>query len=285
VQRGSGLACRRPTESCWSRGLAADTIGTVPDAIFEDPRLARVYDPLDPDRSDLDVYAEIVNELGARTLLDVGCGTGMFACMLAQRSVDVTAVDPADASLDVARSKPGADRVRWLHGDATTLPPLRVDAAFMTANVAQVFLTDDDWRATLGGIRQALRPAGHLVFETRDPARRAWEQWTPDLTRTIVDVPGVGVVESWEEVTQVSGDLVTFRSMTVFRRDDITLESVSTLRFRDRSQSKRRCSRKASSSSRSAMRRTDQAASSCSSLAAHLLRPSTEPPHRTLVVS
>jgi SAM-dependent methyltransferase len=217
-------------------GLAADTIGTVPDAIFEDPRLARVYDPLDPDRSDLDVYAEIVDELGARAVLDVGCGTGTFACLLAQRGVDVTALDPADASLDVARSKPGADRVRWLHGDATTLPPLRVDAAFMTANVAQVFLTDDDWRATLGGIRQALRPAGHLVFETRNPARRAWEQWTPERTRTIVDVPGVGVVESWEEVTHVSGDLVTFRSMTVFRRDDVTLESVSTLRFRDRSQ-------------------------------------------------
>ena len=73
----------------------------------------------------------------------------------------------------------------------------------MTANVAQVFLTDDDWQATLRGARQALRPGGHLVFETRDPARRAWERWTPELTRTVVDVPGIGVVESWEEVTDV----------------------------------------------------------------------------------
>jgi SAM-dependent methyltransferase len=206
------------------------------DAIFEDPRLARVYDPLDPDRSDLDVYVDLVDELGARSVLDVGCGTGTFACMLAQRGIDVTAVDPALASLDVARSKSGAEEVRWLHSDATSLPALRVDAAFMTANVAQVFLTDVQWAATLRGIRDALRPGGVLVFETRDPARRAWEQWTPELTRTTIDVPRVGVVESWEEVIEVSGDLVTFRSMTAFRRDEVVIESVSTLRFRDRPQ-------------------------------------------------
>ena len=204
------------------------------DAIFEDPRLAQVYDPLDPDRSDLDVYVQLVDELGARSVLDIGCGTGTFACMLARRDIDVTAVDPAGASLDVARAKPGAEAVQWLQGDATTLPPLRVDAAFMTANVAQVFLTDDDWQATLRGTRRALRPGGHLVFETRDPARRAWEQWTPELTLTVVDVPGIGAVESWEEVTDVTGDLVTFRSLTRFRRDDVVLESTSTLRFRER---------------------------------------------------
>jgi hypothetical protein len=48
----------------------------------------------------------------------------------------VTAVDPAGTSLDLARSKPGAERVWWLHGDATTLPPsVRVDAAFMTGAI------------------------------------------------------------------------------------------------------------------------------------------------------
>jgi hypothetical protein len=106
----------------------------------------------------------------------------------------------------------------------------------MTANVAQVFLTDDDWASALSSIRAALRVGGMLVFETRDPARRAWEQWTPELTRIVVDVPGFGVVESWEEVTAVDAPLVTFRSTTVFRRDDLMLESMSTLRFRDRSE-------------------------------------------------
>ena len=193
-----------------------------------------MYDPLDPDRSDLDVYVAMVDELGARTVLDVGCGTGTFACMLAGRGIDVVAVDPAAASLDVARGKPGASAVRWILGDATSLPELRVDAAFMTANVAQVFVTDEEWTSTLAAIHHALRPGGRLVFETRDPARRAWERWTPDLTHVVVDIPDVGEVSSWEEVTEVAGDVVTFRSMTVFHRDSLTIESRSTLRFRDR---------------------------------------------------
>ena len=40
----------------------------MPDAIFEDPRLARVYDPLDPDRDDLDVYAAVTGEFDARSV-------------------------------------------------------------------------------------------------------------------------------------------------------------------------------------------------------------------------
>lgn len=203
------------------------------DAIFEDPRLARIYDPLDPDRSDLDVYAAIAAEFGARSVLDVGCGTGTFACLLAGRGLQVIGVDPADASLDVARAKPGADAVRWLHGDATSLPPLQVDLATMTGNVAQVFLTDTEWDATLRGVRAALRPGGRLVFETRDPARRAWLGWTREHSFSRTEIAGVGVVQSWHELTGVTGELVSFRSFTSFEVDDTVITSDSTLRFRE----------------------------------------------------
>ena len=81
------------------------------DAIFEHPRLARIYDDVDGDRRDLDAYVAIVDALRARSVLDVGCGTGTFACLLAGRGVDVTAVDPASASVGVARRKPHAARV------------------------------------------------------------------------------------------------------------------------------------------------------------------------------
>ncbi len=125
----------------------------VVDPIFAERRLAEVYDPLDPDRSDLDAYASMVDEFGARSVLDIGCGTGTFACLLARRGLTVTAVDPAGASLAVARTKPGADRVRWVHGDAADLPPLQlqVDLVTMTANVAQVFVTDAEWGLDAAG--------------------------------------------------------------------------------------------------------------------------------------
>lgn len=204
----------------------------MPDPLFDDRRLAEIYDPLDPDRSDLDVYAAIVAEFGARSVLDIGCGTGTFGCLLAARGIEVIGVDPAGASLDVARGKPHADRVRWIHGDATALPDLQVDLATMTANVAQVFVTDADWAATLRGAHAAVKPGGRLVFETRDPARQAWREW--DRDHAITDIPGVGGVETWSDVLDVSGPLVTFRGTYIFASDSAVITSDSTLRFRGR---------------------------------------------------
>jgi SAM-dependent methyltransferase len=206
----------------------------VVDPIFADRRLAEVYDPLDPDRSDLDAYAAMVDEFGARSILDIGCGTGTLACLLANRDLNVTAVDPAVASLEVARTKPGSDRVRWVHGYATDLPPIQVDLVTMTANVAQVFLTDEDWASTLRAAHAALRPGGRMVFESRDPAAKAWLEWNRDRSHQYTIIPGFGEVETWVDVIDVSGDRVSFRWTYVFASDGARLTSESTLRFRHR---------------------------------------------------
>ena len=148
----------------------------VVDPIFAEPRLAEVYDPLDPDRSDPDAYVAMGDEFGARSVLDIGCGTGTFACLLARRGLSVTAVDPAAASLAVARAKPGAERVRWVHGYPTDLPPLQVDLVTMTANVAQVFLTDAEWDSTL---RLPTRRFGRVgVWSSRPVTRRRGRGWS-----------------------------------------------------------------------------------------------------------
>ena len=104
----------------------------------------------------------------------------------------------------------------------------------MTANVAQAIVDAEAWRATLRGVHRALRPGGHLVLETRDPAYGAWRGWTRAQTYRTADVPGIGVVEGWEEVSDVSWPLVTFTSTRVFDSDGTVLTSGSTLRFRER---------------------------------------------------
>ncbi|AMM21633.1 methyltransferase type 11 [Frondihabitans sp. PAMC 28766] len=203
----------------------------MPDAQFSDPRLALLYDPFDGSRADLDHYLDIANELGAKSVLDLGCGTGAFALLLASHGIEVTGVDPAQASLDVAQSKPGAEKVTWLLGDAESLLPLQVDLAVMTGNVAQVFLTDDAWSGTLRGLRAAIAPGGHLVFESRDPEYRAWECWAADPNEQTLDLEGVGRVRHRMEVTNVDLPYVSFRHSYAFD-DGYEIPSDSTLRFR-----------------------------------------------------
>jgi len=182
------------------------------------------------------VYVAIADELGAHRVLDVGCGTGTFALLLADRGLEVTGLDPAEGSLDVARAKPNSERVRWICGDAKALPAMQVDLATMTGNAAQAIVEPSDWEGALRGIYEALRPGGHLVFETRDPARRAWQEWNRAASHKITEIDGVGAVERWVDVINVNGPLIKFRWTGVFASDGQVLTSDSTLRFRERAE-------------------------------------------------
>ncbi len=198
---------------------------------FDNPVSAAIYDMAEGSREDLDHYAAIVEEFGAGSVVDVGCGTGVLAILLAGRGYAVTGVDPAGAMLDVARAKPGAEQVRWLHGTAEALPAdLSADLAVMTGNVAQVFLTDEQWLGTLRAIQEVLVPSGHLVFETRIPERRAWEEWA-GWGSSSYHVEGVGEVRDTFEVVHVKEPYVTFRSDNTLP-DGTVVPSESTLIFR-----------------------------------------------------
>jgi SAM-dependent methyltransferase len=203
-----------------------------PDPAFADPRLAALYDVLDGDRSDLNHYVALAEEVGAKRVVDFGCGTGSLALRLAELGANVVAVDPAAASLDVARAKPLADRVTWVQGDATALGEhvVEADLAVMTGNVAQVFVADEDWRVTLAAVHACLRPHGWFVFETRRPEARDWERW--DVRPTTVPLPDGTEVVTSRTVTEVALPLVSFVATTTVAGEAVS--SASTLRFRQR---------------------------------------------------
>ncbi len=100
--------------------------------------------------------------------------------------------------------------------------------------MAQVFLTDSEWARVLTAARSTMHSGGSLVFETRDPARRAWDHWTRDETYREVEIPQVGPVGTWVEVTAVELPYVSFRHRFLFLADRTELTSDSTIRFRSR---------------------------------------------------
>jgi SAM-dependent methyltransferase len=150
---------------------------------------------------------------------------------LAREGYRLTGVDPAPAMLGLARTGLYGDRVQWIDGDASRLGTPDADLAIMTGHVAQFFLTDEGWHATLTALRAALRPGGRLAFESRNPGAREWEGWTPDARRS-VEHPTVGRVEIWPEVHAVRDGIVSYAIHYAFADPGEELVSPIQLRFR-----------------------------------------------------
>jgi SAM-dependent methyltransferase len=218
----------------WNAALTWVLSHPVSDAIYGDPRLAPLYDEFEDNRADLLAYVAFAEALNAELVLDIGCGTGTLAVLLARSGRTVVAVDPAQASLEVAKAKGASLRITWLHGHAADVPEIGADLAVMTGNVAQALVTDYAWTTTLASAHRALRPGGHFVFETRRPARRAWQDWAADTETEIRDIAGIGRVARRFEVTAIQSPVVSFRYTYTFGSGGDVLVSESTLRFRER---------------------------------------------------
>ncbi len=202
------------------------------DRHYLDPRLVELYDVENASSADTDFYVRLAAELNACRILDLGCGTGLLTLELATDGRQVVGVDPSAAMLAVAHRKPGGDRVQWVEGDAGALGTPETDLVIMTGNVAQVFLEDADWAATLCAIHTAPRPGGHLAFESRNPDDRAWERWNREATYEQYDSP-FGPMECWLELVSVGDGRVCFEGHNIFfTATGAVVVAGSELRFR-----------------------------------------------------
>jgi SAM-dependent methyltransferase len=155
------------------------------DEVFEDRFLALLYDHFNAWDACDDFYLGLALEIGG-SVLDLGCGTGLLACRMAQEGLTVAGADPADGMLQVARSRAGAERVSWIKAEGQTLRlPRRFDLIYMTGHAFQALLTDDDAIAVLRTAHDHLTKDGRFAFESRNPASKAWLSWTPDRRRIV----------------------------------------------------------------------------------------------------
>lgn len=166
------------------------------DALYQDPALARFYDWDNPWPADFDWFLTLVG--GAGSVLDLGCGTGIFSVALAARGAEVVGVDPAAAMLEVARARAGGGAVTWVEAPAQGLKlGRRFEAVVMTGHAFQTLLTPADRASCLATIARHLAPGGRFFFDSRNPEAREWLDWTPDATREVRAHPDHGMVERW----------------------------------------------------------------------------------------
>jgi SAM-dependent methyltransferase len=137
-------------------------------------RLASVYDEIVVDPC-YGAWAKYLHGLWlsdastVRSVLDVGCGTGLMAEALMTLGYDVVGVDASSAMLARARELLGPDA----HLHERALPDLNMagvfDAAISTFDALN-YLTPADLRATLAAVSERLRPGGWLVFDLHTDA-------------------------------------------------------------------------------------------------------------------
>lgn len=200
---------------------------------FTEDRLAALYDVFYPPerRADFAFYLPLI--MSARSVLDVGCGTGALLRMARDsgHSGRLRGLDPALGMLNQARQRTD---IEWVLGDLSTVDwQQEFDLIVMTGHAFQELVEDDQIRAALATIRTALTDDGRFAFETRNPLDRAWERWARDYSMTITDASGAIIRSEYRVQMPVEGNVV--RSTSTYTSTAWNHPEVShgTLRFID----------------------------------------------------
>jgi malonyl-CoA O-methyltransferase len=112
---------------------------------------------------------EVLGDVSGLGVLDLGCGTGRHALWLAAAGATVTAVDFSPGMMEKARSKPGAEKVRFLAHDLHQRLPF-ADASFDRVVSGLVLEHLGDLDGFFAEAHRVLRPGGRAVVSGMHPA-------------------------------------------------------------------------------------------------------------------
>lgn len=193
-----------------------------------------VYDQINSRRKDNEFFLALLKKVNGKEIADLGCGTGRLTTHFAQAGYYITAIDPNAEAIERAKSKEYADEVTWIVGDSSNLQSNTFDVVIMTANVAQVFLTDESWQHVISNVYRALKPGGHFIFDTRNPLAKEWEHWQKDDKPDVAkDEVSGDPLEIWSEYEGFVGDIFTFYEIVKnARTDEVLIHEKMQLRFR-----------------------------------------------------
>jgi demethylmenaquinone methyltransferase/2-methoxy-6-polyprenyl-1,4-benzoquinol methylase len=104
-------------------------------------------------------------------MLDLACGTGDIAFEGARRGASTVGLDITAGMIDLARAKPGAERLSWLLGDMAALPV--ASGSFDLVTTGYGLRNTSDLPAALADIHRVLRPGGRLCSLDFDRPDRA----------------------------------------------------------------------------------------------------------------
>lgn len=201
---------------------------------FSDPLLVSAYDALNALGEDGDFWLKEIERLVPKTIIDLGCGTGLLTCELAKRSYNMIGVEPAGKMLDVARTKPYADKVQWIEGGYEKFEGLKADMVLMTSHVAQFFLDDKEWQAMLEASHKVLNPGGYIIFDSRTPIFPPYQTWPTEAAPRRVQDAVLGPIDWYYKLLGIEGSRMRYQLHFHFINSDQNVVSTDELIFRSR---------------------------------------------------
>jgi ubiquinone/menaquinone biosynthesis C-methylase UbiE len=205
---------------------------TAPDH-YNQAELAVLYDDENGWDVSADFYRDLAQRIGAKTLLDLGCGTGTVTRgVIAAIGGSAVGVDPAQPMLEVAGRKTGDEPVEWVLGDARTVRlDRRFDLIIMTGHAFQAFLTEADQIALFRTVAAHLAPDGRFAFDSRNPAAKEWLEWTPTESSRVLETAAYGAVEIWNDIAMNPENILDVQEHYRFLSSGKRLRSDFRLRF------------------------------------------------------
>lgn len=193
-----------------------------------------VYDQINRWGKDDDFFLELLKKTNVKKIADLGCGTGRLTSQFARAHYQITAIDPNKEAIEYAKNKEYPGEVSWIVGDSSYLQTNTYDAVIMTANVAQVFLTDKSWQLVISDVYRALKPGGSFIFDSRNPLAKEWEKWEIDKTPDVATNQENGEpLEIWTEYEGFIEDVYTFyETVKNPRTNEVIVQEKMELKFR-----------------------------------------------------
>ena len=108
----------------------------------------------------------------AKTVMEMGCGTGLHAATLARLGFDIVGVDMSEGMLESAETRRAeldedlAARLRFVHGDARSVRlGQKFDAVVSLFHVMSYQTTNEDLAAAFDTAREHVRHGGIFLFD------------------------------------------------------------------------------------------------------------------------
>jgi ubiquinone/menaquinone biosynthesis C-methylase UbiE len=99
-----------------------------------------------------------------QSLLDYGCGTGIFTVQASALVAQTHGLDISEQMLEIARGLDPEGRVQWLLGDGSRIPLADQTLDWVVAREALCYVPDSDLDDVLGEITRVLRPGGRFLW-------------------------------------------------------------------------------------------------------------------------